>query len=76
MSRQRIVQILRSHLIEPETLRNDDFEAFFEERTRVLMAMIGKAMGKSSTLEAFEERANGKAQLNRLSFQERMGKFS
>jgi hypothetical protein len=64
---------LRSHLIEPETLRNDDFDAFFEERTRVLMAMIGKAMGKSSTVEASEGLANGKAQPKGLSFQSRMG---
>jgi hypothetical protein len=76
MSRQRIDEILRSHLIEPETLRNDDFEAFFEERTRVLMAMIGKAMGKSSTVEASEGLANGKAKRNGLSFQGRMGKLS
>jgi hypothetical protein len=61
MSRQRIDQILRSHLIEPETLRNDDFEAFFERRTAALLAMIGKAMGKSSTVEAYEGQANGKA---------------
>jgi len=61
MSRQRIDEILRSHLIEPETLRNDDFEAFFERRTAALLAMIGKAMGKSSTVEAYEGQANGKA---------------
>ncbi len=33
-----------THLIEPETLWNDDFEAFFERRTGALLAMMGKAM--------------------------------
>lgn len=73
MSRQRIDEILRSHLIEPETLRRDDFEAFFECRTGALLAMIGKAMGKSSTVGESEGLANGKAQRNGLSFQGRMG---
>ncbi len=76
MSRQRMDEILRSHLIEPETLRNDDFEAFFEERTRVLMAMIGKAMGKSSTVEASEGLANGKAQRNGFYSHNGMGELS
>jgi hypothetical protein len=64
MSRQRIDEILRSHLIEPETLRNDDFEGFFEARTQALLAMMGKAMGKSSTVEVSEGLANGKGQQN------------
>jgi hypothetical protein len=46
---------------------------FFEERTRVLMAMIGKAMGKSSTVEASEGLANGKASGMDV-FSGRMGK--
>jgi hypothetical protein len=65
-----------THLIEPETLRNDDFDAFFERRTGALLAMIGKAMGKSSTVEASEGLAHGKAQRNGLSFPWRMGKLS
>jgi hypothetical protein len=76
MSRQRIDEILRSHLIEPETLRNDDFEAFFEERTRVLMAMIGRAMGKSSTVEASEGLANDNAQRNGFYSHNGMGQLS
>ncbi|WP_041780253.1 hypothetical protein [Allocoleopsis franciscana] len=76
MSRQRIDEILRSHLIEPETLRNDDFEGFFEARTQALLAMIGKAMGKSSTVEASEGLANGKAQQNGFYSHNGMGELS
>jgi hypothetical protein len=43
---QRIEQILRSHLIEPTTLYNDDFEAFFEARTQAILARFGRVMGK------------------------------
>ncbi len=49
ISRQRLNEILRSHLIEPATLWNDDFEAFFELRTQALVELISKAMGKSIT---------------------------
>jgi len=46
MSGQRIDEILRSHLIEPTTLYNDDFEAFLEARTQAILARFGRAMGK------------------------------
>jgi hypothetical protein len=46
-SRERLERILRSHLIEPEYLRNDDFEGFFRSRQQALMTMIFQAMGKS-----------------------------
>ncbi|MEP0883741.1 DUF262 domain-containing protein [Trichocoleus sp. ST-U3] len=46
MSAQRIEEILRSHLIEPATLYNDDFDAFFEARTQAILARFGRAMGK------------------------------
>jgi hypothetical protein len=69
MSRQQLDEILRSHIIEPETLRNDDVEAFFEKRTRALLAMMGKAMGKNSTRAESDGLANGKAQRNGSSFQ-------
>jgi hypothetical protein len=46
MSRERVDEILRSHLIEPELLRGDDFEGFFAERTRVLLGKLYSAMGK------------------------------
>lgn len=38
--------ILRTHLIEPEHLRNDDFKAFFQARIDAITRLIGQAMGK------------------------------
>jgi len=38
--------ILRSHLIEPQYLRNDDFEAFYEARSSALASLVSSAMGK------------------------------
>ena len=38
--------ILRSHMIEPSHLRNDDFDAFFRARMEVLAGLVGDAMGK------------------------------
>jgi len=46
ISKKRLDEILRSHLIEPETLWNDDFEGFFAARTQALLDLIGKVMGK------------------------------
>lgn len=46
---ERIDEILRSHLIEGDFLRRDDFEGFFEVRTRQLLAMIEMAMGKEKS---------------------------
>jgi hypothetical protein len=38
--------ILRTHLIEPMHLRNDDFEAFYKSRSQELGTLIANAMGK------------------------------
>jgi hypothetical protein len=38
-------------------LRRDDFEGFFAARTRALMSLIGKAMGKPLNVEPFEASA-------------------
>ena len=38
--------ILRSHLIDPQHLRNDDFDAFMAARTAALTGLIADAMGK------------------------------
>lgn len=38
--------ILRTHLIEPEHLRKDDFEAFYKARRSALADLVSKAMGK------------------------------
>ncbi len=45
ISRRRLDEILRSHLIEPETLWDDDFEAFYAARTEALTRAVLKAMG-------------------------------
>lgn len=45
--RSRLDAILRSHLIEPETLWDDDFEAFVERRTEALLTLVSQAMGKA-----------------------------
>jgi hypothetical protein len=44
--RSRLDTILRSHLIEPETLWLDNFDAFLISRTQSLLALVNQAMGK------------------------------
>lgn len=39
-------EILNSHLICADTLRNDDFDGFFKARKEALLKLIGTAMGK------------------------------
>ena len=39
-------EILRTHLIEPTHLRNDDFPAFFAARATALATLVANAMGK------------------------------
>lgn len=51
----RMDNILRSHVIEPELLRNDDFNAFFKKREEALLERIEKAMGKPIAREAVED---------------------
>ena len=53
-SPEKLDDMLRSHAIEPEFLRQDDFEGFFAARTKALMELIGKAMGKPLIIEPFE----------------------
>lgn len=47
ISRETLDEILRSHLIEPEHLRNDDFDAFYAARRSALANLIADAMGKA-----------------------------
>jgi hypothetical protein len=47
MSPARLDEILRSHLIDPDCLRNDDFEGFFHLRQQALMGMVSQALGQS-----------------------------
>ena len=49
--------ILRSHLIEPVQLRNDDFEAFFDARMRALSVIIAEAMDKPVVVETGTDEA-------------------
>jgi hypothetical protein len=43
--------ILRTHLIEPEHLRSDNFEAFFAARQEALAGLVARAMGKPVVAE-------------------------
>ena len=42
----RMDEILRSHVIRPDALRGDDFDAFYNEREGALLDRIERAMGK------------------------------
>jgi hypothetical protein len=53
-SPERLDEMLRSHAIDPEMLRQDDFEGFFAARTVALLELIGKAMGRDLTVKPFE----------------------
>ena len=44
-------KILRSHLIEPEHLRKDNFEAFFDARIKSLSKIVADAMEKPVVME-------------------------
>ena len=43
--------ILRSHLIEPEHLRNDNFDSYFDARMEALSKIVADAMGKPVVAE-------------------------
>lgn len=45
-SRTEMDRVLTSHLIDPDSLRNDDFDRFIERRRTRLLRIIGEAMGK------------------------------
>ncbi len=47
LSSDRLDAILRTHLIEPEYLRSDDFEGFFDARLKALSALISGALDKA-----------------------------
>lgn len=48
ISRAHLDDYLRSHLIEPAFLRNDDFDGFMRDRQQKLLGLIEAAMGKSA----------------------------
>lgn len=43
----RLDSLLQAHLVTPELLRSDDFDAFFATRREALCVLVEKAMGKS-----------------------------
>lgn len=43
----RLDEIVRSHLIEPQTLWNEDFEAFLKSRSEHLSLSIDRVMGNN-----------------------------
>ena len=47
ISQKRLNEILRSHSIEPQTLWNDDFDAFLESRSANLVLSIDRVMGRN-----------------------------
>ena len=47
IDRDRMDEILRSHMINPEALRKDAFDEFFEARRVALLNLIGGAIGKA-----------------------------
>ena len=49
--------ILRSHLIDPELLRADDFAGFYAARKAALANLAGNAQGKDVIQEALAEGA-------------------
>lgn len=47
LSEESMNAILRSHFIDPEALRSDDFSGFFEKRREALLKLVEEAMGKT-----------------------------
>jgi hypothetical protein len=43
----RLDAILRTHLIEPRFLRNDDFQGFFDSRLKALSGLVSTALDKA-----------------------------
>lgn len=51
ISASELDEILATHAIDPETLRADDFDRFFDDRRRRLLGMIEAAMGKPPNID-------------------------
>jgi hypothetical protein len=51
ISQKRLNEILRSHSIEPQTLWDDDFEAFMRLRSAKIFSLIEAATGRISSCE-------------------------
>lgn len=55
IERQKLDSFLSSHLIHPELLHNDSFEAFMEDRQKRLLSLIEQSTGKNSYLGEVSE---------------------
>lgn len=55
IERNRLDDYLRSHLIAPEILRRNDFEAFMADRQKRLLRLIERATGKVAYMGDFQE---------------------
>jgi len=53
--RERLDGYLRSHLLDPERLRSNSFEAFLVDRQKQLLRLIEVAMGKAAYGGTFQE---------------------
>jgi len=51
VSAARLDGILASHRIDPVALRNDNFDAFFDDRKRRILELISLAMGKPAIVD-------------------------
>ncbi|MEU1801383.1 DUF262 domain-containing protein [Streptomyces sp. NPDC019937] len=51
--------IVSTHLIDPKTLRADDFEAFYRDRTERLLGLVDRAMGKAAVREGTSDGYTG-----------------
>lgn len=52
LSRSQLDGILETHAIDPDALRADDFEAFWDSRRKRLADLAGRAMGKEIVMES------------------------
>ena len=55
IEQNRLNEYLYAHLINPETLRSDDFEAFMTDRQKRLLGLIEQATGKAIYLGVEQE---------------------
>jgi hypothetical protein len=55
VERARLDSFLRSHLIDPELLRADDFKAFMAARQKRLLSLIEQATGKAAYVGDVQE---------------------
>jgi hypothetical protein len=55
IERERLDGYLRSHLIEPNLLRADDFDGFMVDRQKRLLSLIERATGKAAYAGAMQD---------------------